>query len=321
MIPAEMSVPPTPKRVKMEEEKMDFEDPDEQRHDCVLVVKEKKFYCVKATLAKHATFFEKQFFARNSDKKKKEYKLVDPESPEGFQAFLEVIHGVKSLSDENIKEVLSLASRWTAGVAKNRCMEFLSSDQCQMDLKAKFQMACELELVEYLEFLLEGITDVKTIDPLITEEVMVLNQPIIGVIFKKFFELTRQPDVIVERVAQARAIPAVRAPEPVRIPEPVRAPPPFRALRVPPMAALQQERRVPPALGGFPVMRMADVIGPAEIRRRMRNRESPPYQSDESESEDEPERPRRRANRFRRPEAGVVLGPRRRFSPVRYGHN
>ncbi|EGT44495.1 hypothetical protein CAEBREN_15171 [Caenorhabditis brenneri] len=147
-IPTGMSVPPTPKRIKMEEEKMDFEDPDEQRHDCVLVVKEKKFYCVKATLAKHASFFDKLFFAKNANKKTKEYKLVDPETPEGFQAFLEVIHGVKSLKDENIKEVLSLASLWTAGVAKNRCLEFLSSDQCQMDLKAKFQMACELKHIE-----------------------------------------------------------------------------------------------------------------------------------------------------------------------------
>ncbi|EGT45156.1 hypothetical protein CAEBREN_19728 [Caenorhabditis brenneri] len=90
-----------------------------------------------------------------------------------------------------MKEVLSLASLWTAGVAKNRCLEFLSSDQCQMDLKAKFQMACELKLVEYLDFLLEGIHDAQTINPLITEEAMILDQPLIGVIFKKFFELCR----------------------------------------------------------------------------------------------------------------------------------
>ncbi|CAL2052537.1 unnamed protein product [Caenorhabditis brenneri] len=69
-----------------------------------------------------------------------------------------------------------------------------------MDVKAKFQMACKLKLVEYLDFLLEGIHDAQTINPQITEEVMILDQPLIDVIFKKFFELCCNPDVIVERM-------------------------------------------------------------------------------------------------------------------------
>ncbi|CAL2033844.1 unnamed protein product [Caenorhabditis brenneri] len=291
-----MSVPPTPKRIKMEEEKMDFEDPDEQRHDCVLVVKEKKFYCVKATLAKHASFFDKLFFAKNANKKTKEYKLVDPETPEGFQAFLEVIHGVKSLKDENIKEVLSLASLWTAGVAKNRCLEFLSSDQCQMDLKAKFQMACELKLVEYLEFLLDGIHDAQTINPLITEEVMILDQPLIGVVFKKFFELCRNPDVIVERMRGPE--PERASPGPWRVPEHLRGPDDLELVRV-----------LPPARAPQPVWHPAPPRFGGGIRR-----EPPPFLRDESPDSDDQDRPRRPPNRAPNRERDPARPlPRRRY--------
>lgn len=279
--------PTSSNRARIKKETMDFDDPDERKHDVVLDVKGTKFFCVKATLAKHADYFQQLFFVRNLDKNTREYVLEDPTSSEAFQTFLEVIHGVRNLTDDNVNEVLRLACLWSAAVAKNRCIEHLTSQDCKKELKEKFQIACENKLEGFLELVLDSFKDAKTLNELCTPEIMKLDQPLIGSIFSKSLELSgktvpESPDVIVEHVYPPRR-------------------PPVSIMHgyVPPRKIMAPRPRRP-----IPVVDLEDSGSDSDSEPEPEPEPEAvpvPMEVEESESEDEPEAPpQRRKNPARK---------------------
>lgn len=210
-----------PKRIKLEnpdeeekeddEEKMRFDDPDPEKHDVVLVVKGQKFYCCKSTLAKHTNYFDGMFFRRFSESNQKEIELHDPQSAEDFQAFLELIHGVKSLTDENITGVLNLCSCWVAGIAINRCIDYIMGPDSELTLKQKFDLACMTSQKKLMTLLLAKITTTAELKPLLTDDVFQVDQPIIGMVFKKSIELSDDDVQVVRQFRRPERMPSPRA--------------------------------------------------------------------------------------------------------------
>ncbi|CAL2033900.1 unnamed protein product [Caenorhabditis brenneri] len=118
---------------------MKLDDPTEP-HDIVLIVDETKFYYSKIHLAKQSDYFKSMFFGGFAEKDKKEITLYDPESPEEFETFLNVINAVDCLTDTNVKGILRLSDQWQAPIVRMRCLKFLIEDS-KKPAKEKFDLA------------------------------------------------------------------------------------------------------------------------------------------------------------------------------------
>ncbi|CAL2050899.1 unnamed protein product [Caenorhabditis brenneri] len=186
---------------------IDFEDSDEKKHNVVCFVQEKKFYCVKGTLAKHAEYFDKLFFSDTTPEDQREFVLAGPSSPDEFQVFLELIHGLQTLTDENVIGVLELSAFWAARVAKVRCFKYIGSKNCKFSQGDKFKVACQHHSAELLKFILEGINNAAELNAMITPNVFDLPQPLLGMIHQKCRDVpgrwTESPDLIVYAIMPA----------------------------------------------------------------------------------------------------------------------
>lgn len=193
---------------------MTFNDPDPRKHDIVLIVENQKFYCSKKTLAKHE-YFCSMFFSNFEETNKSEVELHDPTSAEEFQTFLEILHGVPCLKEENVHGVLRLASTWLVETVKYHCIKFLLADDSEMTRQQKFDIAAEFLIPELVSKLLESIT-IEELEDLLDDEFHKTPQPILGIVFKKMVELKQARD--------APAVPEVRNISPRPRQHPVAAP-------------------------------------------------------------------------------------------------
>ncbi|CAL2033849.1 unnamed protein product [Caenorhabditis brenneri] len=167
---------------------INFQDPDPNLHDIVLVVEGIKFYCSKKTLAKHSPVLYTKFFMDPRTKNKAEMTLTAPPSAEVFNAFLKVINGVKAIDDKNVKEVMKLAVQWKSKVAINEGIAYLRSCSSQTTSK-KFEIARKLGLEEYKK---EVISEVKTsveLKTLLPAKLTDLDHPTMVLLLEKSMEL------------------------------------------------------------------------------------------------------------------------------------
>ncbi|EGT44448.1 hypothetical protein CAEBREN_21128 [Caenorhabditis brenneri] len=167
---------------------INFQDPDPNLHDIVLVVEGIKFYCSKKTLAKHSPILYTKFFMDPRTKNKAEMTLTAPGSAAAFNAFLNTINGVKALDDKNVKEVLKLAVQWKAKVAIDEGIAYLRSCYSH-STREKFRIAKELGLEEYKK---EVISEVKTsveLKTLLPAKLTDLDHPTIALLLEKSMEL------------------------------------------------------------------------------------------------------------------------------------
>ncbi|EGT41482.1 hypothetical protein CAEBREN_13396 [Caenorhabditis brenneri] len=195
-----MSEEQVERKMVMEEERIAFDDPDPKKHDIVLIVEGKKFYCSKGTLIQHTKYFDGLFFSCFEEQDKKEIELHDPSSAEEFQVFLEIMHGVQCLTDEHLAGVLGLASFWCADIVKSHCVHFLMNDS-KKTKKEKFELAVQLLLPELVSMVLDTVKTTEELDKL-TGGINEMTQPIGGIVLKKLVELKREvpiePPVILD---------------------------------------------------------------------------------------------------------------------------
>lgn len=171
---------------------MKFDDPDPKKHDVVLVVDGQKFYCSKSTLSRHTNYFNSMFFAGYVEKSRKEINLEDPRSPEEFQIFLETVHGVKCLTDDNVHGVLRLSVAWCADIVRNRCIDFLMGEETEKTLKERFDMSIELIVPQLMEFILLQINRTFEINVMLFDhDFKEIPQPIVGMVFEKYIQLSK----------------------------------------------------------------------------------------------------------------------------------
>ncbi|CAL2033845.1 unnamed protein product [Caenorhabditis brenneri] len=205
-----MATQPKKGKFVVEEIRMKFDDPDPRKHDVVLVVDGQKFYCSKATLAKHTHYFNAMFFAGYVENTMREIDLGDPLSADEFQIFLETVHGVKCLTDENVQGVLRLSVTWLADIVRNRCIEFLMGPDTKKTRKETFDMSIELNVPKLMKLILPQVKLEKNLEDLLSgHDLTKITQPIVGMIFAKHLALSN-PELEVPDVAPSN--PVVQAP-------------------------------------------------------------------------------------------------------------
>lgn len=177
-------VPPPPSASST----MDFQKPDPNLHDVVLVVEEEEFYCSKANLARHSQYFYSMFFNDFVEKNKKRVELKIPGQPKHFRMFLETIHGLKVIRDKNVENILVLADLFQAGAATEQCVEFLKR-KSRMHRKEKFELAEMYGLEDLKKSIIYDCDDAHDLNKLIPEQLMSLDHTTMGHILQRNFEV------------------------------------------------------------------------------------------------------------------------------------
>ncbi|CAL2052378.1 unnamed protein product [Caenorhabditis brenneri] len=107
--------------------------------DVTLMMDGREFYCLKEILSLNSTYFQSMFNSDFAEKDKKEIEIRGV-NPEDFQLFLDAIHGVNSVSDENVENALALASYLGSTKLEKHCMTHLAQ-KSNIPLKEQFQLA------------------------------------------------------------------------------------------------------------------------------------------------------------------------------------
>lgn len=129
--------------VEKAEQRVRFDNPNAKYHDVILVVKGKKFYCDKITLARHSGYFYAMFFNDFKEKNKTEILLNDPFSSDEFHQFLRMCHGHDFITDDYVNGVLHLADLWDAKVVRDHCLDFLMGENTKKTNKEKFELGVQ----------------------------------------------------------------------------------------------------------------------------------------------------------------------------------
>lgn len=177
---------------------MSFDNPDPNLSDVTLVVKQIDFYCCKSMLAKNSPYFYFLFFKDSEAKKIDRFELEEPNSPQDFQNFLEVLYGFDAQTHNNVEEILRLGQVFQVLVVMERCVEYLKMDKL-MARKRKFDLARMFELEEVKVQILNGIDRFSTIKRIIPSDVMQMDHPTMGMVLRRFIEIN---DVVDERGAE-----------------------------------------------------------------------------------------------------------------------
>lgn len=168
-----------------------FDGSNPNHYDVVLIVDGEKFHVLKGYLAQQSDYFDRLFFSNYRERNKKEVQLEDVDS-RGFQLFLELLHGLPCLNDNNVEMVLKVADYCDAPIAIQKCHEFLM-EKSGMPIKKQFDVAVQHDIeslktkalsrvansTEFLSILPEDVTalDESTKDMLLVKSISLHNPP------------------------------------------------------------------------------------------------------------------------------------------------
>ncbi|EGT44449.1 hypothetical protein CAEBREN_16770 [Caenorhabditis brenneri] len=184
-----MSAQENPRRRSFNEEDdgsprklMKFDGSNEHFFDVVLLVKDERFYVLKAHLAQHSPIFYSMFFRDYAERDKKEIELNEVE-PNYFQNFLELINGESCLevallsrsynyqfSDENIEGVLKLSRMYLAATALRACQLFLI-EKSEIPKKRKLELALEYQFNDLKKTVIASITTKADLEKVIPTDI------------------------------------------------------------------------------------------------------------------------------------------------------
>ncbi|PIC47629.1 hypothetical protein B9Z55_006917 [Caenorhabditis nigoni] len=145
-----------------------FDESQKEVSDCILVVKDFKFYILKMYLAAQSAFFKTLFFGNFSESSQYEIRLNGIE-PEDFQCFLEVLYGENAISDSTIDGILHLADMYDSFTAIRRCHEFLL-EKSKKSLVQKLKLAERYNLIDLKNICVSKITTIGNIESVIRAE-------------------------------------------------------------------------------------------------------------------------------------------------------
>ncbi|EGT44539.1 hypothetical protein CAEBREN_01456 [Caenorhabditis brenneri] len=183
---------PTPPPPPPAPNPMDFGYPDPNLHDIVLIVRfemnYRKFYCSKAHLARHSPYFYSMFFTNFTEKDQKEIELNIPNAVDNFQVFLEVIHNLKTVTDQNVRDILILADLFQTKAATEQCVEFLKR-KSRMHRKEKYAIAAMFGLDDFKKHIIFDCDYPHDLNKLMPKKLMDLDKTTLGHFLQRNFEI------------------------------------------------------------------------------------------------------------------------------------
>ncbi|EGT44505.1 hypothetical protein CAEBREN_11354 [Caenorhabditis brenneri] len=166
-----------------------FDDPDPNLHDVVSKTSNHQIQ----TLAKHSFLFYQMFFMVPHTMNKRELDFpFNMVSPSNLQVFLQLLHGVNSLTDENIRDVLDISMQCGAKAAVNQCIKFLKSES-RMSTKKRFDIALRYNLEEFKRELISKCRSPDEINRILPADLTTLDHATLGLLFEKNLELQGFP--------------------------------------------------------------------------------------------------------------------------------
>ncbi|EFP03506.1 hypothetical protein CRE_09629 [Caenorhabditis remanei] len=165
--------------------KMDFNDADPNIVDAVIVIEKHKFHVLKGNAARHSAVLYEKFFG---EKDSRVDSVTIEESPQTFQYFLEVIHGIPTINDNNVEKILEVAKKYQAPFAVQTCEKFLISNGRMTD-KEKLRLSMKYDLTELKEKLIVGVLDSKDLFHLVPKNVEGLDRETKMMFFKKAIDI------------------------------------------------------------------------------------------------------------------------------------
>ncbi|CAL2033881.1 unnamed protein product [Caenorhabditis brenneri] len=172
---------------------MKFDGSNEHFFDVVLLVKDERFYVLKAHLAQHSPIFYSMFFRDYAEKDKKEIELNEVE-PNYFQNFLELINGESCLEDENIEGVLKLSRMYLAATALRACQLFLI-EKSEIPKKRKLELALEYQFNDLKKTVIDSITTKADLEKVIPTDIDSWDADTIKLMFQRSLNIfdVKQP--------------------------------------------------------------------------------------------------------------------------------
>ncbi|CAO4366494.1 unnamed protein product [Caenorhabditis nigoni] len=131
-----------------------FDESEQDDYDCILVVRDTKFYVLETYLASHSVFFKA--IVRHLSK---EFVLNDVD-PNDFHYFLEVLYGESAIDDSTVEGILMVADWYATPMATRRCQEFLLNSSKKI-MRKKLQLSGKYGLGELKK---KCMSEIQTID-------------------------------------------------------------------------------------------------------------------------------------------------------------
>ncbi|GMR54719.1 hypothetical protein PMAYCL1PPCAC_24914, partial [Pristionchus mayeri] len=143
--------------------RLDFTDPNEPRHDIVLVIEGEKIYVNKAYLSIHSPVFNAMFYGGFAESNKGEIELKDIDRKE-FLGLLNVLTypSYTRITDANAVYLLKLANQYQISAIVERIEAFLI-DKSSLSVSDKLRIADQYKLIDLQENCLNSFETIKDI--------------------------------------------------------------------------------------------------------------------------------------------------------------